>query len=99
MKGCRSLTDEEIQSVFNQLQGPRNKMLFVLGVKLGLRVSELLSLKLQDVLEHGQVGKFVTVAKKNTKGKLESKTLPLTESAREAIQTYINTVKNKETYQ
>ncbi|HEY5235825.1 MAG TPA: tyrosine-type recombinase/integrase [Rhabdochlamydiaceae bacterium] len=90
MKGCRPMTDVEISSVFNQLGNKRDKSLFLLGCKSGLRISELLSLKVGDVLEYGIVGNYVTVAKCNTKGKAESKTLPLSKSAKETLQDYLN---------
>jgi len=92
MKGCRSLTDKEIENVFNELKTLRDKALFVLGVKSGLRISELLSLNIKDVVEYGVVGSQVTVAKRNTKGKAESKTLPLTVSAKEALQKYLDSI-------
>ena len=85
MKGCRNLTDKEIDNVFSTLNNPRDRALWILGVKTGLRISELLSLKIADVLEHGSISGFVTVKKSSTKGKLESKTLPLTASARTAL--------------
>jgi len=44
-------------------------------------------------MEHGQVGSQVTVAKKNTKGKIESKTLPLTSSAKVALGEYLSSLR------
>ena len=93
MKGCRSLTDEEIGLVFNTLKSQRDKVLFSLGLSTGLRISELLSLTIGDVLEHGDVGSQVTVAKKNTKGKIESKTLPISEPAKEQLKEYLDQLK------
>lgn len=92
MRGCRSLTDKEIDNVFNTLSTKRDKALWILGVKTGLRISELLSLNIGDILEHGSIGNFVTVKKGNTKGKLESKTLPLTPMAKSVLQDLINEV-------
>ena len=89
MKGARPLTDEEITNVFNILGNKRDKALFILGTRSGLRISELLSLTVADITEYGQVGSQVRVAKKNTKGKIESKTLPLTETARKALSEHI----------
>ena len=89
MKGTRPLTDQEIADVFSTLKTKRDKLLFLLGAKTGLRISELLSLTIRDVTEYGQVGSQVTVAKKNTKGKVESKTLPLTETVKKALSAYI----------
>lgn len=90
MRGCRGLTDKEIDNVFNTLTNKRDRALWILGIKSGLRISELLSLKIGDVFEHGAIGNSVTVKKCNTKGKVESKTLPLTNSAKNAIQDLLN---------
>jgi len=95
MKGCRSLTDQEIINVFDTLKTLRDKTLFLLGCRSGLRISEILSLVIKDVLEHDQVSNQVTVAKKNTKGKQESKTLPLTNSVKEVLKEYIDSLPNK----
>jgi integrase len=96
MKGCRSLTDQEIEDVFGVLTTKRDKLLFLLGIKTGLRISELLSLQIKDVIQHGEVGNWVTVQKKNTKGKIESKTLPLTDRIRQVLKEYLDTVPNRE---
>lgn len=90
MKGCRSLTDDEVRQVYETLGNERDRCLFVLGLRTGLRISELLSLRVKDVWENEQVTEWVTVSKANTKGRLESKTLPLAESARKAIQDYLS---------
>jgi site-specific recombinase XerD len=94
MKGCRNLTDEEIVNVFNELKTLRDRCLWTLGVRTGLRIGELLSLRIKDVYQHGQVGNWVTVAKCNTKGKIESKTLPLTDSAKNAIKAYLDSLES-----
>jgi integrase len=52
MKGCRPLTDEEVvlvQQSFGGIYAARDKALFLLGVKSGFRISELLSLQVGDV--------------------------------------------------
>jgi integrase/recombinase XerD len=94
MKGARPFTDEEITNVFNELKNDRDRTLFMVGIRTGLRIGELLSLKIGDVLEHGVVGSQVTVQKKNTKGKRESKTLPLSDSTKTVLQSYLSTLKN-----
>lgn len=92
MKGCRSLTDEEISNVTKELTCLRDICYLIMGLKTGLRVSELLSLSIGSVVKHGQVADFVTVDRKNTKGKQESKTLPLSQSAKEAIKKYLDSL-------
>ena len=52
MKGTRPLTTEEIIAVSNQFAGTfevRNRSLFMLGVSVGGRISELLALNIGDV--------------------------------------------------
>jgi integrase len=58
MKGCRPLTDTEITEVLQSFAGRyalRDKALFVLGLLSGFRISELLSLRVQDVYRHGRL--------------------------------------------
>jgi len=53
LKGCRPLTDDEVKLINQSFGGTfakRNKALFILGVRSGFRISEMLSLKVGDVL-------------------------------------------------
>ena len=84
MKGCRPLTDSEIAVVtFEGRYATRDRALFVLGVKTGLRVSELLSLRVRDVAER------VTVARRNVKGRREGRSVALHPAAREAVGSWV----------
>jgi site-specific recombinase XerD len=94
MKGCRNLTDEEIVNVYNELSTPRDKNMFLVGVLTGLRISELLSLRVKDVYENGRMSEWITVARKNTKGKIESKTLPMVDEARNSLEKFISSMEN-----
>jgi integrase len=83
MKGMRPFTDEEIDLVFEKLggkrkrYGARNKLLFMFGLKTGLRITEILSVKVSDVMTEGKVNKTVYIQRKNLKGKREGRILPL----------------------
>ena len=90
MTGSRPLTDEEIELVLSQLTNVRDKTLFVVGLKTGFRVSELISLKIENVMQHGQVASQITVARANMKGKKSSRTVPLHPKAKQALQEYIS---------
>jgi integrase len=71
MKGCRLLTDDEVKRVRQSFHGryaKRNEALVVLGVACGFRISELLSLRVGDVLQHGRIVDRVTVARRFMKG-------------------------------
>ena len=88
MKGCRPLEVAEVNrayAAFSGRQAVRDRCLFVLGVSSGFRVSEMLSLRIADVIRDGRVSKTVSVARKAMKGKKESRTVPLTPAAQRAI--------------
>lgn len=85
MSGCRALTESEIQSVTAALVSSRDKALFILGIRSGFRISELLSLKVSDVFARGHVLDEVRVVRRNTKGSVASRTIPLHREAREAL--------------
>jgi integrase len=80
MKGSRPLSDQEVTLASQSFSGKdatRNKALFLLGVRTGFRVSELLSLRVGDVCQYGQVADRVTVRRKHMKKKVEGRTVPL----------------------
>ncbi len=84
MKGCKPLTDAELAAVeFRGKFATRDRALFVLGVKTGLRISELLSLRVGDVAER------VSVARRNTKGRREGRSVALHAAARAAVDTWV----------
>lgn len=85
MSGCRALTPTEIQLVISKLANPRDRALFILGVKSGFRISELLSLQVKDVFNGLRVLDLVRVTRRNTKGSITSRTVPLHAEARKAL--------------
>jgi len=92
MKGCRPLSDDEIFSVLDSFSGAnknRNRALFLLGIKSGFRISELLSLQLRDVIQAGRLVDRVTVQRRHMKKKIESRTLLLHPEARAALAEWI----------
>lgn len=77
MKGARTLSSIELQAISEKLS-LRDRTLFTLGLRTGFRISELLSLDVSDVLnESGDIRESICVKKKNTKGKAESRTMPM----------------------
>jgi integrase len=57
MKGARHLSREEIQNLAQSFYGEyqvRNRALFILGLNIGTRISELLSLNAGDVWQYGK---------------------------------------------
>ena len=56
MKGCRALTADEVARVSKVFRGTytgRDRALFILGIKTGFQISELLSLQVGDVCSMG----------------------------------------------
>ncbi len=85
----RSLTDSEINSIIAHMDSKRDIALFQLGIRTGYRISELLSLRIYDVYTNGIVNDSVTVKRANMKGKTVSRTVPLHDKAKHALNEYI----------
>ncbi|NCB03297.1 MAG: site-specific integrase [Spirochaetia bacterium] len=71
--------------------GKRNELLFILGINSALRVSDLLGLKVADVLD--EKGKFKDAVSLNESKTGKSKLFPLNDSAKKAIKEYIDETK------
>ena len=89
MSGCRSLTDTEIMKVLLYLNTSRDKALFIIGLRTGFRISELLSLTVKDVYDNGTIVDRIKVAKSNMKGKGKSREMILHPQAKDAIKELI----------
>ena len=89
MAGCRSLTDDEIGRVYGAMDRPRDRALFVLGLKTGFRIKEILSLMVGDILSGDEIADKVTVSRANMKGKVRSRTVALHSEARLELQKYL----------
>lgn len=82
---------KDINKIKQYLYGKQNKRdycIFVVGINVGLRAGDLLSLKINDITDGQRIFDEVTVKEQKT-GK--SKTFALNKSAKEAIQIYLNT--------
>jgi integrase len=82
------MTDEEISEVSRSFWGEharRDKALFLLGVKSGFRISELLSLRLKDVLQSGRIVDRVSIERRYMKKKIEGRTVLLHPEAKAAL--------------
>jgi integrase len=96
MRGCRPLTEGEVdlvQQSFGGAYAARDKALFLLGVKSGFRISELLSLCVGDVWQHGRVVDRVTVPRRHMKNKREGRTVLLHPEAKAALATWLLTLR------
>ena len=92
MKGTRPLDNEEIRKVseaFNGKYAVRNRNLFMLGVSVGGRISELLALKVGDVWQNGKPVKDLLFDRNIVKGGEVSRAVPVNIDGRQAIEDLI----------
>lgn len=92
MIGARPLSNQEVKVVSQSFSGAyaaRDKALFLVGLRTGFRISELLSLKVEDVWKAGKVVATLHVARKAMKGKIASRTVPLHPEAARAIEGWL----------
>lgn len=92
MQGTRPLDNTEIQQVADAFDGTyaiRNRSLFMLGVSIGGRISELLGLYVGDVWQNGKVVGDVQFSKKIVKGGDLSRTVPLNADGKQAVEVLI----------
>ena len=92
MAGCRPLSEQEIYAVLAVMRRRRDRAMFVLGVRTGFRISELLSLNVSDVYKSGRVLGRVKVFKRHIKDKKESREIPLHSHAAEVLAEYMPTL-------
>ena len=65
------------------------------AVKSGFRISELLSLRVGDVWQHGRVVDRVTVQRRHMKRKVEGRTVLLHPEAKAALATWLSTLRQR----
>lgn len=68
----------------------RDYCLFVLGINSGLRISDLLTLKVSDVYESGKIKDRIVIREKKTN---KLKDFPLGETSKKALKEYVVTLK------
>lgn len=87
-KGTRPLTNAEITAVRDAFSGKyevRNRGLFMLGISIGGRISELLSLTIEDVWQNEKPVSDVLFSKHVVKGKEEARSVPVNSDGWQAI--------------
>jgi site-specific recombinase XerD len=88
LKGARPLTNDEILLVAGQFSGTfkiRNHSLFMIGVSVGGRISELLALTVGDVWQNDKPVSDLLFQKGIVKGKDTSRIIPVNADGRSAI--------------
>lgn len=102
MKGCRPLTESEIEKVTNFFNkgryGLRNVALILLGIYTGRRISQLLSVKVEDVYNSktDKINDRIWFARQHVKGKREGEVVVLHPKVKEAIKTWIDSKPDSE---
>ena len=80
MRGCRPLSEVEIERVLDAFDGAterRDRALFLLGVRSGFRIAELLSVRVRDIFDETGLVDRVTVARRFMKHGAEGRTVLL----------------------
>ncbi|MDE0634747.1 MAG: site-specific integrase [Candidatus Poribacteria bacterium] len=88
MKGTRPLTNNEIRRVIAAFDGTfevRNRSLFLLGVSIGGRVSEMLAIKIKDVWQNDKPVTDFQFDRAIVKGRETSRTIPVNRDGITAI--------------
>lgn len=80
----------QIKNLLKAKEDPRDYLLFTLGINFALRIQDLLSLKVKDVLEDGKIKEYVYLRERKT-GK--QRRIRINRSAREALEYYFSRVR------
>ncbi len=87
---------ERFKESFKGVWGPRNRAVFVLGVKTGFRISEILSLKVGDVVDQNRtIAGEIEVKRQNMKKKQESRSVPVHPELLEELEKYADWLESK----
>ena len=89
MKGTRPLDNTEIRKISEAFDGTfadRNRNLFMLGVSVGGRISELIALKVNDVWQNGKPVADLLFDRNIVKGGEVSRAVPVNIDGRQAIE-------------
>ena len=92
MRGTRPLDNDEIRRVSGCFTGTfaaRNRSLFMLGFHCG-RISELLSLRVEDVYQNKKPVSDLLYTKRIVKGGEVSRSVPVNADGRRAIDELVN---------
>jgi len=89
---AEELTKPEIRRIDKCLSGTthelRNKALFYLGLGSGMRISEIVSLTIQDIRPHQILLNRIVLQKHSTKSN-KSRTVTITQQALDSVQDYL----------
>lgn len=75
----------------NENYGLRNNLLFVLGINSGLRISDLLKLKIKDVYFQGKIKDYIEIKETKTS---KTRKFPINKASEKAIISYLENIKD-----
>jgi site-specific recombinase XerD len=97
MKGMRPLQPVECERIRSELlksfQPKRNIALFEVGISTGFRIKEILTVRLGDVIQGGNVVEELYIAKRHIKKQLQSRSILLQPTAQAAVLTWADELK------
>lgn len=91
--GCPALTPKQLKKSLSLLKGRyrwRDRAMVILGVRTGLRISELLALRVGDAVSPAGTRDRIYVARKNTKGKNYGASIVIHPQAAKAVAKWIS---------
>ena len=91
MSGCRKLLDSEIDLIKTKFKTQRDRTLFIVGYRTGLRISELLSIKIKHIYNFDRVLDYVRLERDLVKSKTEAKEIVLHDEAKNEIEKLLGT--------
>jgi site-specific recombinase XerD len=94
MKGARPLEKDEVQTLIGACQDLRERTLVILGLNMGLRISELLGLRWGDLIQRGRVLPLVYLERTRTKSQ-RARAIPVNSRAAEAIGAWLAEVQGQ----
>jgi integrase len=92
MKGCPALTNQQAKLALRHLRGRyrlRDRALLILGIRTGLRISELLSLRVGQVHNGSAVLPRVYLERKSSKGRRDGASIVIHPKAAAALAKWI----------
>lgn len=104
MKGCQPLTKEEKnlfmkelnRSIKNELCKARILLIFAIGVTAGLRISEILHLRVKHIYKNNEPLDRIYLPRQATKGKREGRYQKLNEEIKPILEEYLYIANLKE---
>ena len=104
MRGCRPFTDQEVKTIINGFKQSeykyksRDLAIFMYGIHTGFRISELLSMRIQDVSHQWKAHGFARVRRGFTKTKNAGDSKKVEPQAIHYMQDWLDELKEQKTY-